>query len=123
MLYYYGTQSEVQAACDKVYVNMLREVASNGDGTLYVDPVNNTQKITSSLASDEDLVSIPILGYRKGVLQKSTGFTTCWDEPRQCAHDATKYYAAVPEDVNLRAGVTASMQEFNQEWLPEASVI
>ena len=114
-LCYYGSQAEVQAACDKIYVNMLRNIADNGDGTLYVAPAISEDKVTVAEAADQDLLPVPILGYKNGVMNKTSGYTTAWDTPKQCFDDGTKYWADVPAENT--GGITCPTAEYSSDWV------
>jgi hypothetical protein len=60
---YNGTQEAVQAAADKIFVNLVRS-KGHQDGTLYENPPQK-EKVSVSEKTDEELKNVPILGYKK----------------------------------------------------------
>lgn len=88
---YTGTLEVVQAAADKIYVNMLRQRAAEWDGTLY-DNVPQRRKIIAREKSDAQLKSLPYLGRKGRKINKNDGFTYRWATPKQRADDESLYW-------------------------------
>lgn len=115
--YFFDTQANVQAAVDKVYSNMVRARASEGDDTLYeaAPPAN---KITVSDKTDAELLAVPLFGSKNNVAQKESGFTTRWAEIFQCNDDNTKYWSEMHPDSTMNNGISCATAAFNDNWLP-----
>lgn len=113
--YIHGSQEEVQADCDIVFVNMLRSKAAEYDGWLYTPPPVTNKIFLPSLDDATALaLGLQLLGRTKGVLRKDTGFTIAYAIPTICNDDDAKYYA--PVSLEFTEGVTCAIIDFNEDW-------
>lgn len=120
-IYWSLLESEINNANEKIYLNMIRSRGS-ADGTLYTNPPN-VDKIVVSEATDEELLAIPILGYKQGNLNKISGFTTKWDTVKIAVGETpTKYWIYKHPDANMNVGVSTisgiTESVLNPSWLP-----
>ena len=114
---YHDTQQKVQAACDRIFINMLKQRANEGDGTLYDNPGVSNNKVAISSMSDQALLNIPLLGKKSGSLNRGSGYTLRWDKPEQCDNDNAKYYAEIHPDAAVLEGAVCETAEFSKNWL------
>lgn len=124
MLHFHDTQTNVDAAVQKVFVNLLRARAAEEDDTLYTDPENTNARIVVSIAADDDLVGCVLLGKRRRGkilrMDRRKGHVTRWDTPMSC-QNSDNWYALAPssDEGYLMDGVSCNIADFDPAWIEE----
>lgn len=118
----FTTEQEALDAKNQIWINFIRDKASQGDGLvgLLNDPYTTKQVEALSDDKAKDLV---IYGYKNGKeLVITEGFTTAWADYGK-AFEQELCYMQKP-DVKFMTGVTGhTEQDFNSDWLDPSTGI
>ena len=121
-LFFYDTNGRVSGAVQKVYANILRARAAEGDGTLYVSPGKSPNKVDVSTLTDGQLQGYKLLNFNGKAPTKEAKFG-CYTErfgyPIQSVTPSL-YFSQVPTNPAFLAGVDCDTAEFDPAWFPNA---
>jgi len=121
-LCYHDSENKVKRACKKIFANMLRERAKIYGGKLFIRPKDSDEEIVADSATDDELKDIPLLGYKRGKINRLGGYTRRWDVAKQCVDDPAMYFAEIPDVEDWKKGVSCKTAEYSDAWVPDVDL-